>query len=73
MVKEIKPEETSRESAFYLWMKAPNPMVTLFKKINVTNLVKVSKKIRLKFNMLMDGAHAGRFLQNLQNEIDSFK
>ena len=54
MVKEIKPEETSRESAFYLWMKAPNPMVTLFKKINVTNLVKVSKKRRLKFNMLMD-------------------
>lgn len=35
MVKEIKPEETSRESAFYLWMKTPNPMVTLFKKINV--------------------------------------
>jgi chloramphenicol O-acetyltransferase type A len=44
MVKEIKPEETSRESAFYLWMKAPNPMLTLFKKIDVTNLVKVSKK-----------------------------
>ena len=30
MVKEIKPEETSRESAFYLWMKAQNPMVITF-------------------------------------------
>ena len=54
MAKEIRPEETSRESAFYLWMKAPNPMVTLFKKIDVTNLVRVSKKKHLKFNMLMD-------------------
>ncbi len=54
MAKEINPEDTSREAAFYLWMKAPNPMVTLFKKIDVTNLVKVSKKRRLKFNMLMD-------------------
>lgn len=44
MVKEIKPEETSRESALYLWMKASNPMLTLFKKIDATNLVKVSKK-----------------------------
>ena len=35
-------------------MKAPNPMVTFFKTMDVTNLVKVSKKKRLKFNMLMD-------------------
>ncbi len=53
MAKEIKPEDTTRATAFKLWMKAPNPMVTFFKNIDVTNLVKVSKKRRLKFNMLI--------------------
>ena len=54
MAKEIKPENTSRAKAFELWMKAQNPMVTFFKTIDVTNLVKVSKKLHLKFNMLLD-------------------
>lgn len=27
-VKEINPKETTRASAFELWMEAPNPMVT---------------------------------------------
>ena len=35
-------------------MKAPNPMVTFFKTIDVTRIVKVSKKKGLKFNMLLD-------------------
>ena len=35
-------------------MKAPNPMVTFFKTIDVTRLVKVSRKKKLKFNMLLD-------------------
>ena len=54
MAKEIDPKDTTRTSAFELWMKAPNPMVTFFKTLDVTNLVKVSKKKNLKFNMLMD-------------------
>ena len=54
MAKEINPKETKRAAAYELWMKAPNPMVTFFKTMDVTNLVKVSKKKRLKFNMLMD-------------------
>ena len=102
-------------------MKAPNPMVTFFKTVDVTNLVKLNKKKHLKFNMLLDycigkaavsvsqfyilpigdklfkydslaintivknkngevsscdlhyGAHAGKFLCRLQNEIDSLK
>lgn len=54
MVKEIEPKETTRAMAFELWMKAPNPMVTVFKTIDVTNLIKISKKKQLKFNMLMD-------------------
>ncbi|MCA5577405.1 chloramphenicol acetyltransferase [Enterocloster clostridioformis] len=40
--------------AYELWIKAPNPMVTFFKTLDVTNLIKVSKKRQLKFNMLLD-------------------
>ena len=35
-------------------MGAPNPMVTFFKTLDVTNLIKKSKKKHLKFNMLLD-------------------
>jgi len=35
-------------------MKAPNPMVTFFKTIDVTRIVKISKRKGLKFNMLLD-------------------
>ena len=54
MAKEIQPKETTRAAAYELWMKAPNPMVTFFKTFNVTNLIKVSKRKHLKFNMLLD-------------------
>lgn len=54
MPKEIKPEETTRASAYELWMNAPNPMVTFFKTLDVTDLVKVSRRKKLKFNMLLD-------------------
>lgn len=51
---EINPENTTRAMAYKLWMKAPNPMVTFFKTFDVTNLVKISRKKHLKFNMLFD-------------------
>ena len=54
MKQEINPNETSRAQAYELWMKAPNPMVTFFKTIDVTRIVKVSRKKGLKFNMLLD-------------------
>ena len=54
MVREVNPKETTRANAYDLWMKAPNPMVTFFKTVDVTNLVRVSKKKKLKFNMLLD-------------------
>ena len=54
MAKEINPKDTARAMAYEFWMKAPNPMVTFFKTMDVTNLVKVSKKRGLKFNMLLD-------------------
>ena len=53
-VKEINPKETTRASAFELWMEAPNPMVTFFKTYDVMPLIKVSKKYDMKFNMLLD-------------------
>ena len=54
MVKEIQPKDTTRAMAYELWMKAPNPMVTFFKTLDVTNLIKVSKRKHVKFNMLLD-------------------
>ena len=54
MAREINPNDTTRASAFELWMKAPNPMVTFFKTMDVTNLIRVSKRKHLKFNMLLD-------------------
>ena len=54
MARKIDPKETSRAAAYELWMKAPNPMVTFFKTLDVTNLVRVSKKHGFKFNMLLD-------------------
>ena len=54
MTKEINPKDTNRAAAYALWMRAPNPMVTFFKTLDVTNLVKRSKKRHMKFNMLLD-------------------
>lgn len=52
-MKEINPNETTRAYAFEMWMKAPMPMVTFFKTLDVSRLVNVSRKKSLKFNMLM--------------------
>ena len=53
MAREVNPQDTTRAAAFSLWMSAPNPMVTFFKTLDVTNLVRVSKRKGLKFNMLL--------------------
>ena len=54
MAREIHPKDTTRNMAYELWMKAPNPMVTFFKTLDVTNLIKVNKRKNMKFNMLLD-------------------
>ena len=54
MPREVNPKDTKRAAAYELWMKAPNPMVTFFKEMDITNLIKISKKRQLKFNMLLD-------------------
>lgn len=54
MPKEVHPKDTSRAMAYDFWMNAPNPMVTFFKTMDVTNLVRISRNKNLKFNMLLD-------------------
>lgn len=49
----IDPKTTARASAYELWMSAPNPMVTFFKTLDVTPLVRFSQKHGYKFNMLL--------------------
>lgn len=53
MMQEVNPAETTRAYAFEMWIKAPMPMVTLFRTIDVSNLRRVSQRSGMKFNMLM--------------------
>ena len=52
-MEKVNPQDTTRAYAFEMWMKAPMPMVTFFKTLDVSRLVKLSRKKHLKFNMLM--------------------
>lgn len=53
MMQEINPKDTTRAYAFEMWMKAPMPMVTIIKTLDVSRLRSLSRKRCLKFNMLM--------------------
>ena len=53
MMREVDPAETARGYAYEMWMKAPMPMVTLFRTLDVTRLRRLSRRKGLKFNMLM--------------------
>ena len=48
MVREIIPEHSRRADAFALWNRAPMPMVTLMKTLDVTHLVRFSRRHRYK-------------------------
>lgn len=52
-MKETDVNRSKRAEAFALWMDAPMPMVTIFKTLDVTNLVKQSRRHGCKWNMLM--------------------
>ncbi len=43
--REIDPKQTTRASAYELWMKALNPMVTLFKTYDVMHAINSSKQM----------------------------
>ena len=49
----VDPQTTSRAAAYALWMDAPNPMVTFFKTLDVTPLVRLSRRRGCRFNMLL--------------------
>ena len=49
----VNPKDTNRAEAFELWMSSPMPMVTLTKTFDVSNLIRVSKRLRVKFNALL--------------------
>lgn len=53
MMHEIDPALTTRAYAFEMWMKAPMPMVTVFRTLDVTRLRRFGLKHGFKFNMLM--------------------
>lgn len=50
---EVNPKDTSRAQAFSMWMKSPQPMVTIMKTFDVSHLRKVSRKTGAKFNILL--------------------
>lgn len=52
-MREIDPKTTNRAKAFELWMKSPMPMVTMTKTFDITHLRRVSRRRKLKLNMLM--------------------
>lgn len=52
-MREIDPKQTKRSAAFDLWMHAPMPMVTIMQTMDVSHLVKLSRKKGLKFHMLL--------------------
>lgn len=52
-MQEVNPKETTRAYAFDMWMKAPMPMVTLIKTLDVSRLRRISRRRGLKFNMTM--------------------
>lgn len=51
-MREVDPKTTSRAMSYELYMDAPMPMVTLFKTLDITPLVRLSKKGH-KLNMLL--------------------
>ena len=53
MKQQVNPEETKRAFAFEMWLNAPMPMVTLVKTMDVSRLVRLSRKSGVKFNTLM--------------------
>ena len=53
MKTEVNPKDTNRAEAFELWMSSPMPMVTLTKTFDMSNLIRVSKRLGVKFNALL--------------------
>ena len=55
-MKEVNPKETPRAYAFEMWMDAPMPMLTFFKTVDVTRLVRISKPSKSSICCLSAGS-----------------
>ena len=53
MKTEVNSQDTKRAEAFELWMSSPMPMGTLTYSFDVSNLIKVSRRLGVKFNALL--------------------
>ena len=53
MKTEVNPQDTNRAEAFELWMSSPMPMVTLTKTFDVSNLIRMSRRLGVRFNALL--------------------
>jgi len=53
MKQTINPQDTTRANAYEMWMQAPMPMVTFFRTLDVSHLLRISRRTGMKFNMLM--------------------
>ena len=75
MKQEIDPKDTSRAYAFEMWMKAPMPMVTFFKTLDVTRLIRVSKEFYLLPEgdklMQFDSIAVNTIVANKEGEVSS--
>ena len=54
VMKPINPQDTPRAVQYEIWKNAPNPMLVFVKRLDITNLVRISRRKHLKFNMLLD-------------------
>lgn len=50
---EVDPSSTSRAESFSLFASAPMPMLTAFKTIDITKVVKISKRRKIKLNAIL--------------------
>ncbi len=53
MARIVDPKDTKRADAFALWMDAPMPMVTLFKTLDVTRLVRCRRRSGQRYNAML--------------------
>ena len=61
MAREIKPQYTTRAAAYELWMKAPNPMVTFFKTLDVK---KLNRRTQQELRHMNSGESNGNIFQD---------
>lgn len=74
-LKKIDPAQTSRKVAFEKFQHQGMPMLSLTKTFDVSNIIRLSKKTKHKFNIIINYliAKAGSQIENFYFKIDAFK